>query len=652
LIHSNAPDSPLRSYGRLLRDVAELLWPRFVKAVVVNAPLLAFLFVYRLFTDNRYITYRLPVLGEFPKGFLFDLTLFLLVMLVWAVASLRRWSRVLLLVVLVPSIAFLVLFRATDHYYYAATKVSLNAFVLYSNLSSANEGAAIVSSSPFVALMGLVVVVHYVVYAASVKYRSLFAHMTDGVRSHRGRMIAVPAFAAVLLLLAINVHALARHRRRADALRATSGEYMFLIGVPRFFREEALKSYALAPRPARFYLPPTDTAPSATSRRQARPNVFVITVESFNSLYVLPPAQLQPSLTEEVMPFFKSLASDGHMFSDVYTSSAYTFNGIIAVLCSQYTMSESVWGKGCLPQLLGKNGYETFSFVSIPQLRPYRVDNFQAMGFDRSHVFDAIRMRQGKRNVYFDAMTDQELLANAAGVADSVKRASSKPLFIHVSTDAMHVPGLHPHPGCSHYEFPASLKVDDLTRRMIDAAHCTDQDLAEFIAHLKRSGLYDDALIIITADHAFNLSFWDHKETELARIPLFVKLPKSDSSAWKIDTSRLAAQVDITPTIIDYLGVHSDRPVYGRSLLESGALARKSVVGISSSRLLSLATRAGAHLHVHGQSDVQDESIRAELDALFDTVLYFDQNPAAFEPAARSVDPAARWKPAATLGRK
>jgi phosphoglycerol transferase MdoB-like AlkP superfamily enzyme len=489
-----------------------------------------------------------------------------------------------------------------------------------------------------------------VVFASSRRYRSLLERLAERMQSRTGRLIVLPGCALALLLVAINAHALTRQPRRSAALMASSGEYMFLIGLPRFFREEALKSYALAPRPARFYLPAHDTVAVANATRGARPNIFLITVESFNSLYVLPPEQLHPSLTEDVMPFFKSLKSDGYMFSNVYTSAAYTFNGIIAVLCSQYTMSESVWGKDCLPQLLARNGYEPFSFVSIPQLRPYRYDNFRAMGLARSRVFDAVRMRQGKKNVFFSAVTDQELLNYAAGVADSVARVSRKPLFIHVSTDAMHVPGLYPHAGCGTYAFPATVPVDNLTRRMINAAHCTDHDLGEFIGHLKRSGLYDDALVIILADHAFNLSFWDHKETELARIPLFVKLPKSNAIAWKIDTDRLAAQVDVAPTIIDYLGVHSDRPMYGRSLLESGASAPHSVAGISSSRLLSLATRAGAVLYTHGQPELKDSSARDELDALFDTVLYFDQNPAAFEPAARSADQTARWKPAPTRG--
>jgi phosphoglycerol transferase MdoB-like AlkP superfamily enzyme len=639
-----ALDSQLpHHHGRALRDFPV----HYSRAIVVNAPLLAFLLVYRLYATNLYVSYSVPVLGEFPKGFLFDLFVFLVVMLVWAVASLWRWSRALLLIVLVPAIAFLVLFRATDHYYYSATKVPLNAFVLYGNLSSANEGAAIVLGAPLVVSLLIAVALHYLAYAFSRRYRAFIERIVTALWSRRGRLVLLPLSAAVLLLLALNAHALRRQERKANVLRAASGEYMFLIGLPRFFREEALKSYALAPRPARFVLPDVDSTRVAAPTAQRRPNIFIITVESFNSLYVLPPAELHPSLTAEVMPFFKSLKSDGYMFSDVYTSSAYTFNGIIAVLCSQYTMSESVWGKDCLPQLLAHNGYEPFSFISIPQLRPYRYDNFRAMGFDRLRVFDAIRMREGKRNVYFNAMTDQELLTYAAGVADSVSRASRKPMFVHVSTDAMHVPGLYPHRGCGNYDFPESLQVDDLTRRMINAAHCTDRDLEEFVAHLKKSGLWDDALVVIMADHAFNLSLWKHKETELARIPLFVKLPKSDSTVRKVSVDQLAAQVDVAPTILDYLGIHSDRPMYGRSLLAIGAPAERSVAGVSSSRLLSLATSEGATLHVHGTSDVTDPATRAELDALFGTVLYFDQNPAAFEPAARSSDPTIRWSPTA-----
>jgi arylsulfatase A-like enzyme len=501
----------------------------------------------------------------------------------------------------------------------------------------------VVLHEPFCLLLGLAVALHYAAYAWSRRYSAVITRVAERLSAPRNRRAGMLALGAVSLLLAINAHALRAHERRGDAVLAMSGEYFFLNGLPRFFREEALKSYSVAAKPARAYLPPSDRVVAAPAPpRERKPNVFLITVESFNSLYTLPPGQLHPQLTEEVMPFFKSLASDGLMFTNVYTSSAYTFNGITAVLCSQYTMAESVWGADCLPQLLKRAGYETFMFVSIPQLRPYRYDNFQAMGFDRSHVFDAVRMRVGRKNVFFNPMTDKELFDYAARVADSTSRASTKPLFLHVSTDAMHVPGLAPHPGCTPYEFPSSLEVDKLTRRMLNAAHCTDYDLATYIAHLKASGLYDDALVIITADHAFNLSFWDHKETELAKIPLFVKFPKSDTAKRQVLVNRLSAQVDIAPTIIDYLGLTTNRPMYGRSLLANANAPAREMPGISNSRLMSLASPSGAALHQRGKSDVADHRVQDELDAFYETVLYFDQNPKSFEVEVKTARGAAR----------
>jgi arylsulfatase A-like enzyme len=107
-----------------------------------------------------------------------------------------------------------------------------------------------------------------------------------------------------------------------------------------------------------------------------RPDIFIITVESFNALYAAPAAELNPALTEDVMPYFRSLDSAGFQFTNAYTSSAYTFNGIVSVLCSQYTISEAVWGRDCLPETLRRAGYDPFAFISIKQLRPYRYDHF------------------------------------------------------------------------------------------------------------------------------------------------------------------------------------------------------------------------------------------------------------------------------------
>jgi phosphoglycerol transferase MdoB-like AlkP superfamily enzyme len=546
---------------------------------------------------------------------------------------------------------FVLLFRIIDHYYYATTKAPLNAYVLYSNMTMIQEGQGIVFAAPSGLLVTLTVIAHYLAYVASSRYAAFLARVARGLRARRSAPV-LAVLAAAVLLLAIDAHALLVNRHKRYALTDLSGEYQFLHDLPKFLQQEQLATNQTATRPARLYLPAVDgvaalaSAPVPSSAAARRPDVFIVTVESFNALYTVPARELNPALSDDIMPFFRSLGSEGTMFSHAYTSAAYTFNGIVSVLCSQYTLNEIVWGRGCLPETLQRNGYEPFSLISIQQLRPYRYVNFKQMGFDRTHVFDAISMRQGKKNVFFDFLTDKELFDFGAALADSVaRRPVRKPIFMHISTNQMHAPGMFSETTCKPYPFPPSLQIDGMTRSMLNSARCTDRDLAKFIADLKRSGLYDESIVVITADHAFNIAFWDHKESELARIPLFVKLPRSAPAA--LDAEQLVGQIDLAPTILAYVGLRPERAMYGRSILGAPD-TRRTIAGISSSRLLSLASRDGVAFHVRGQSDAGDGAVREELDALFDTVLYFDQHPDAYESAVRTAAPGARW-PRATV---
>jgi phosphoglycerol transferase MdoB-like AlkP superfamily enzyme len=623
-------------------------WAPIVRALTVNAPFLAFLLYHRLrIGENWYVSYRLPVLGELPSGALTDLTLFVLAVLLWAAMRRFRATRLLYLALAIPIGVLVMLFRLVDYYYYTSTHVPLNAYVLYGNLTMLEEGLGIVRASIGTLLIALIVGAHYLAYAVSARYAAALARLANRASASRRLLLPVAVAAAAVMLL--NAHAIMVHPGRSATIKSLTAEYQFVVGLGAFLQEEnATRTSARAVRPARLYLPLPSTEnaglDSAVAARR-RPDIFVVTVESFNALYAVPPAELNPALTEDVMPFFRSLDTAGFQFSNAYTSSAYTFNGIVSVLCSQFTISETVWGRDCLPEVLRRAGYDAFAFISIRQLRPYRYDNFRAMGFDRDKVFDAIGMRRGKKNVLFSFMVDKELFDYAAAVADSVARAPHrKPIFAHIATNQMHVPGYFQNTSCEPYPFPADLTVDAQTRNMLNSARCTDRDLREFLAHLRRSGLYDESLIIITADHAFNISFWGHAESELARVPLFLKLPKSDTTTRHVDTAQLAAHLDIAPTIADYLGLRSARPMYGRSLLRAdSAASRRHVVGISSSRLLSLATRSGVSLHVHGRADGTDPALRSEMESLFETVLYFDQQSETFEQLARDADARSRW---------
>ena len=90
-----------------------------------------------------------------------------------------------------------------------------------------------------------------------------------------------------------------------------------------------------------------------------------------------------------------------------------------------------------------------------------------------------------------------------------------------------------------------------------------DHWVGELLGELRRRGLYDDSLIVFTADHgeAFGEhGWWGHKETlydELLHVPLIVKPPEGHSSLEALARARdrLARHVDVVPTVLEILGL-------------------------------------------------------------------------------------------------
>lgn len=108
----------------------------------------------------------------------------------------------------------------------------------------------------------------------------------------------------------------------------------------------------------------------------------------------------------------------------------------------------------------------------------------------------------------------------------------------------------------------------------------TDRELIKpLLRELKRLGLYDKTLIIITADHGE--AFGEHNEYghnslvyEVNHVPLIIKMPYA-SKPWR--TKELAQGVDIMPTALDLAGIATPHQAQGKSL--SGLLRQSSTNG-------------------------------------------------------------------------
>jgi hypothetical protein len=99
-----------------------------------------------------------------------------------------------------------------------------------------------------------------------------------------------------------------------------------------------------------------------------------------------------------------------------------------------------------------------------------------------------------------------------------------------------------------------------------------DRELGILMAHLERHGLFDKALLVVTADHgyAFHMGIRDRRQVRpsnidlVAPVPLFVKRPGQRAG---LVNSEYVHNIDIVPTLADVLGVRLDWSHDGRSLL-------------------------------------------------------------------------------------
>lgn len=103
-----------------------------------------------------------------------------------------------------------------------------------------------------------------------------------------------------------------------------------------------------------------------------------------------------------------------------------------------------------------------------------------------------------------------------------------------------------------------------------------DHSLGRIIDALEDAGIYDEAMIVVVADHGITIrpntehqrTITDETVGSIAPIPLFVKVP--DDAGGLVDDRR-ALTIDILPTIADVIGARLPGSVEGVSLLDETA---------------------------------------------------------------------------------
>lgn len=126
--------------------------------------------------------------------------------------------------------------------------------------------------------------------------------------------------------------------------------------------------------------------------------------------------------------------------------------------------------------------------------------------------------------------------------------------------------------GFNVFDFrPGPARAKLLRARYDNAINYADNALGTLLTGLRRSGALTDTAIILIADHGEawgEHGIFGHSTAhfeEVLDVPLLLRLPDGRSGA----DERLAATIDVAPTLLDALGLAPDPSYQGRSLLDA-----------------------------------------------------------------------------------
>ncbi|MGH9539153.1 MAG: sulfatase-like hydrolase/transferase [Terriglobales bacterium] len=359
----------------------------------------------------------------------------------------------------------------------------------------------------------------------------------------------------------------------------------------------------------------------------ARPNIVLITLGSTR-------ADRMGFLgaKAKITPKMDAVASQGMVFEQAYSQAPLTVVSHATILSGTYpqTNRASEFGNRLapslpfMPDLLRARGYRTAAFVGSIALDP---KNGFALGFDHGFsVYDAgFHPPEGGKNSFSSVARRGGEVASRA--SQWIARNSQAPFFLWM-----------------HLNDPEAAANTSYNAAIADA----DAAVGKLIAALRVGKLYDDALIVIAADHGQSLGA--HGEDthgvflydETARVPLIVKLPQNQNAGKRVRAR--ASLVDIAPTILEVAGVAvpsqmqgqsllriakaapgTDQPVYsasefpqqafGWSALESWRAGKYLYIRAPRPELYDLSADPGAKRNLAQSSRATLETIAAQLDA-------------------------------------
>ncbi|MCX7553265.1 LTA synthase family protein [Marinicella sp. S1101] len=231
-------------------------------------------------------------------------------------------------------------------------------------------------------------------------------------------------------------------------------------------------------------------------------NLIVIYLESFSALFVGNPNY--PDLT----PKFDKMAKQHHLISPYISTAHYTMDGLISSHCGfipNMLMGNNTLASGeryyydipCFTDVLSVAGYHQEFLGGAKKSFAGKGDFLSDHGYDKVWGSEDFYADFGEQMTWW-GLEDSDLFDQAKSRVHELQQLD-QPYHLSLLTLGTHLKG-YPSPSCPKYK-----DSEDL---FINAIHCTDYLVGDFLDYLVNQGLLTNTTVIITGDHTlFSTSY-------------------------------------------------------------------------------------------------------------------------------------------------
>jgi arylsulfatase A-like enzyme len=288
-------------------------------------------------------------------------------------------------------------------------------------------------------------------------------------------------------------------------------------------------------------------------------------------------------------PHIDALAVEGTLFTRTVAQASWTRPATASILTGLYpydhgtlTLRDPLAPEfTTLAEVLQGAGYDTAAFIT-------NVNVNGRLGFKQGFAH-FVYLREKTKRPSVHVLSDE---VNHR-VFPWLREHRDRPFFLYVHVTDPHAPYTPPATLLERFAVPGPipelfdrkvlqrLRANEDVATPANIAHLVarydgeiafvDESFGRLVAELKRLALYENTVIVVMSDHGeefFEHGRFEHGHTlyeEQLLVPLIARFPDTRFTERRVPI--LARQIDIMPTLLDYVGVAVPEGIQGRSLL-------------------------------------------------------------------------------------